>query len=265
MGARRNRLAELLLRSPLRLRSLKSTPLVGDWIHRLSHRLISSDDRVWAKVRYGPAKGIWLELNPRTGQDYALGRIEAPVQQALAEYLKPGMIFYDLGANIGLFSLLTSRFVGSSGQVFGFEPDPVTALRFRRNVEKNQASNVTVVEAGAGSVTGKFAFLCADGASPDRGVGRFVSGDEKYSGDSLQCYALDDFLLQYPAPHAIKCDVEGAEVAVIRGAEKLLTSFRPWLLIEVHSTVNEEEVRKLCSGLGYKTRNIDQNHLVAEP
>ena len=265
MDAARNRLAELMLRSPVRFGSLRGVPFVGKWIHKLSHRLLPADGLVWTQIRNGPAKGTWLELNPRTSRNYAEGEVERPVQGALAEYLKPGMVFYDLGANIGFFSLLASRLVEKTGMVFSFEPDPVAAIRLRRNVERNVASNVSVVEAGVGATTGEFAFLCADSTSPDRGLGSFAKGGEKCPDEALPCYALDDFVLEFPPPDAIKCDVEGAEGQVILGARNLLATRRPWILFEIHSAANGSEVKNFCRGLAYELRDVDGNHLLAEP
>jgi FkbM family methyltransferase len=265
MAAARNRLSELLLRSPVQLGSLRSVPMIGKWVQRLSHRLLPSDEKFWIRIRHGPAQGIWLELNPRTGHDYVQGRAEASVQQVLAEHLKPGMVFYDLGANIGLFSLLASRLVESNGRVFSFEPDHLTALRLRRNIEKNGLNNIVIVEAGVGSATRMAPFLSAASASPDRGVGRFATAGEQTSTEELQCYALDDFVAEFPRPCAIKCDVEGAEVEVIRGARNLFASFRPWIIFEIHSVANGEAVRDLCCNLGYKIRAIDENHVLAQP
>jgi predicted RNA methylase len=94
---------------------------------------------------------MWLELNPRTGQNYLNGKGELAVQQALAARIQPGEVFYDLGANIGLFSLMAARLVGASGEVYSFEPDPVNAARLRRNVAQNRLTNVTVVEHGVWS------------------------------------------------------------------------------------------------------------------
>ena len=265
MGASRNLLASLFLRTPVRLHSLQTMPVVGDWIHNLGHRLLPSDELIWTRVRRGPAKGMWLELNPRTGHDYASGRTEESVQIAIAKHLKPGMVFYDLGANIGFFSLLASRLVGKSGKVFSFEPDPVTAGRFRRNIERNQITNVTVIEAGVASLTDKFRFVPANSSSPDRGVGKFAVADEISPSESIQCYALDDFAQERPHPHAIKCDVEGMEVEVIRGARNLFSSRKPLIVFEIHSSANGEEVRNICRGLGYELQTVDANHLLALP
>ena len=166
----RNCVAQLLLRLPFQLASSRELPVAGKWIHRLNHRLPPSEEKVWSRVRPGPTKGIWLEVNPRTGHDYIQGLTEAATQRRVVEYLRPGMVFYDLGANIGLFSLLAARIVGPSGKLFSFEPDFEAARRVRRNVERNKFSNITVVEAGAWSSTGRANFVAAASFSPDRNL-----------------------------------------------------------------------------------------------
>src|SRR5215469_6233719 len=169
-------MGELMLRAPAPLRSLRDVPVLGGLIHRLSHRVLPKEELVWVQVEAGPAKGMWLELNPRTGQGYLRGDVEGAVQGALLERLRSGMTFYDLGANIGLFSLIAARMVGPSGWVVSFEPDPVAAARLRRNVERNGFSNVTVVEAGVWSSSGEQKFVTAGDGSPDRGVGQITTG-----------------------------------------------------------------------------------------
>jgi FkbM family methyltransferase len=265
LASARSRVAELLLNSPVRFRSLRNVPILGSWIHGLSYRVLPADEKVWARVRQGRAKGIWLELNPRTGQDYASGCAEPAVQEIMANYLGPGMVFYDLGANIGLFSLLAARLVTESGKVFSFEPDHQTAVRLRRNIEKNAFENVCVIEAGVGAVTARSVFLPADANSPDRGVGRFASPGEDTSGDLRECYALDDFVRDTRMPDGIKCDVEGAELEVFQGAQHILSSRRPWIIFEIHSAMNGNALRDLCRNLGYKLQNVDENHFLALP
>ena len=103
MGGARNWIAEIVLRSPTSLRSLRNAPVLGNVIHRLSYYLLSPDQKVWAQIEAGPARGIWLELNPRTGQDYLRGEVERAIQATLEQRLRSGDVLYDLGANIGLF------------------------------------------------------------------------------------------------------------------------------------------------------------------
>jgi hypothetical protein len=63
-------MGEVMLHTPAPFRSLRNVPILGDIIHGLSHRMLPADAKVWARVEAGPAQGIWLELNPRTGQSY---------------------------------------------------------------------------------------------------------------------------------------------------------------------------------------------------
>jgi len=265
MPGARKWMGELLLHSPAQLRSLRDVPVLGEIMHRLSYRLLPADEKVWAQIEAGPAKGIWMELNPRTSQSYVRGEGELAVQRVLAERIRPGTVFYDLGANIGLFSLLAARLVGAGGKVFSFEPDASVAARLRRNVARNGFENVTVVEAGIWSTSGDLNFIAADPVSPDHGLGRFATGDDGAAGTPTKCIALDDFIQTAPAPDAIKCDVEGAEVEVFRGAEKLLDANRPWIVCEFHSEANEQAVRAHLGRLGYWLESLDANHALALP
>ena len=255
----------LLLRTPASLRSIRNLPILGDFVHRLSHRVLPDDERVWAQIEAGPAKGLWFELNPRTGQNYLRGDAEPALQKILAEKLQGGMVFYDLGANIGLFSMLAARHVGQSGRVLSFEPDAEAASRLRRNVERNGFANVTVVQKGVWSSNGEKEFIAAGSTSPDHGTGTFLSGGDSRSATTVACVSLDDFVRTSPAPDAIKCDVEGAEAEVLCGASNLLATKRPWILCETHSEANDRACREILRGFGYHFQVVDGHHFLATP
>jgi len=256
-------MGQLLLRSPVPLRSLGGVPVLGKLVHGLSYRLLPAEEKIWARIEAGPAKGIWLRLNPRTGRDYIRGEAETKIQEVLAERVRPGMVFYDLGANIGLFTLLAARLVGSRGKVFSFEPDAETAARLRGNIERNGLGNVSVVDAGVWSSSGSMKFTPADPSSPDRGLGRFVVGEDDAGSMRMRCVSLDDFIESAPPPDMIKCDVEGAEVEAFRGAEKLLRTNRPQIVCETHSDANERMLGKILSESGYRIEKLDANHILA--
>jgi FkbM family methyltransferase len=263
MPGSRSWVGALLLRTPASLRLIRNVPILGDFVHRVSHRVLPDDERVWAQIEAGPAKGLWFELNPRTGQNYLRGDAESCVQEALGNRLRPGMVFYDLGANIGFFSLLGARLVGPCGKVFSFEPDAVVASRLRRNVGRNGFSNTAVVEAGVWSSSREMTFVAADSSSPDHGTGTFMQGAAEATGATIRCVALDDFVRNAPPPDAIKCDVEGAEVEALRGAEKLLEAYRPWILCEMHSERNARAWRELLRRFGYNFEVVDTLHILA--
>lgn len=256
MPGARKWLGTMLLHSPAPFGSLRNVPVLGKFIHGLTYRILPTSELVWVQVEVGPAQGLWLELNPRTGQASLRGKAETAVQKILVEQLRPAMVFYDLGANIGLFSLLAARLVGKTGKVYSFEPDAEAAGRLRRNV--------TIVEAGIWSVSGDVSFVPAGLSSPDHGTGRFVAGVDP-AGTPTRCVALDEFIQNAPLPDAIKCDVEGAEVETLRGAEKSLQARRPWILCEMHSEANDRAARELLREFGYTVESVDSNHILALP
>lgn len=264
LGRLRQWTGRLVLRLSTPLQRLRVVPVLGHALHFFSHHIISANQKVWMQVEAGPARGLWLELSPRTGRNYLRGEAEPAVQEVLAARLRPGMVFYDLGANIGLFSLLAARIVGPSGQVFSFEPDTEAAARLRRNIARNDFSNVTVVEAGVWSSSGSVKFVPADSSSPDHGTGRFIAEDYG-AGALVRCVALDDFIVSNPPPDAIKCDVEGAELEVFRGAEKVLRTSRPWILCEMHSETNDQSSRAFVGRVGYIFEPVDATHVLALP
>lgn len=258
-------ISNIVLRSSGSVRSLRNMPIVGELIHKISHRLLPASQKVWVRVEAGAAKGLWIELNPRTGQSYIQGDAEISIQKALFERLEPGMVFYDLGANIGLYTLIAARLVGGEGKVISFEPDRENAERLRRNVKRNHFLNVTIVEAGVWSSSGDFSFIAADAESPDRGVGTFVPYDNGLPGIPVRCVSLDDYTRSAPGPHVLKCDVEGAEIEVLLGAKHLLRRKRPLIICELHSENSRRVITQMLKSLEYTVEEIDENHVLFSP
>src|SRR3972149_5492657 len=71
------------------------------------------------------------------------------------QYLKPGMIALDLGANIGFYTMLARSLVGPEGEVFAFEPSPDNTNLIRASVKENSFENVVVVEDAVADMVGK--------------------------------------------------------------------------------------------------------------
>jgi FkbM family methyltransferase len=258
------RLARALLRYASPLRFLRRLPVLGNRLSWLGERIVPRDTRTWAQVENGPAAGIWLRLNPRTGLDVLRGAGEPEVQDALLRYLRPGMTFYDLGANIGFFSLLGARLVGEQGRVVAFEADPEVAARLREHVERNKFLGVTIAEKAVWSTASKVFFERVDPAtSPDRGLGHVAAAA---SADTIEIEAvtLDDFAGIWGAePDFIKCDVEGAEVEVFRGAKRLLSEKRPIILCEIHSEGDRCALLAEFASLRYSCESCGDRHLLA--
>jgi len=100
--------------------------------------------------------------------------------------------------------------------------------------------------------------------SPDRGLGHVVV---TAAGDTIQVNAvsLDKYVQTVPAPDFVKCDVEGAEVEVFRGARSLLTAKRPGILCEMHSEANRRQLLEMFASFGYACKSLDEHHVLALP
>ena len=265
MSSSYGRLAQLFLRYASPLAGLRRMPVVGPCLSWASRRFVPRDSLVWVEVRSGPAQGLWLHLNPRTGRTYFEGGGEPEVQTALKKYLRPGMTFYDIGANIGFFSLLAARIVGKDGRVIAFEADPEIAARLRVHVTRNNFPAISVEEKAVWLEAGTVFFARTDPEmSPDRGLGHVVASS---TVDTIQVSAvsLDEYVRTAPAPDFLKCDVEGTEVEVFRGAQRVLREKRPTILCEMHSDENRRVLLEEFSRCSYTCESIDEQHVLALP
>lgn len=247
----------LLLRCGALFAKLRRIPLLGPCLSWVGHRFVPRQALVWARVQNGPGKGIWLRLNPRTGRDYFAGEIEPEVQKALRETFREAMIFYDVGASIGFYSLLGARLAGATGQVYSFEADPEIAARLRENAGRNEAGNVKVVEMAAWSSNGQVTFARADVAlSPDRGLGHVA---EEPCGESVvvEAITLDRFAETHPLPQVIKLDVEGAEAEVLKGGANVFEKASPTLICEVHHQRACDDVTRWLTEREYGIRWLE--------
>jgi FkbM family methyltransferase len=261
-------LGRVFLRFAAPFTKLRRFPVIGPGLRWASAKLIPRDALTWVQVQRGPAQGIWLHLNPRTGRDYFNGDVEPEVQAVLRKYLRPGMTVYDIGANIGFFSLLAARLVGATGRVTAFEADPEISARLRENVARNQGASISVEEKAVWSSSSPVFFARADAEmSPDRGLGHVIDDEAQRSAPStirVEAVSVDEYVRKAGAPDFIKCDVEGAEVEVFRGAEKLLNERQPLILCEMHGEENRQTLIKVFANLGYRCEPCGKNHICAQ-
>ena len=139
--------------------------------------------------------------------------------EALARSMKPGDVFYDLGANIGHYAVCVGAFHNDKVQVHAFEPEPSNAARLRENAALNNLSRVTVHEAAVSNENGTARFFVSGGVgTPTHSL------VESHFGDAAGRHAIDvplvrppDYCAKHnlPAPTVIKIDVEGAEAEVV--------------------------------------------------
>ncbi len=269
MKAQDGRFGRAFLRFASPFANFRRVPIIGPWLRWASAKLIPRDSLTWIQVQHGPARGIWLRLNPRTGRDYFNGEVEPEVQTVLQTYLHAGMTFYDVGANIGFFSLLAARLVGVGGRVVAFEADPEMAARLREHAVRSVEAPISVEEKAVWFTAGPVFFARADTKlSPDRGVGHVVVGGATETSQGtirVETVVLDEYAARVCQPDFIKCDVEGAEVEVFRGARQLLVEKKPVILCEMHGEENRRVLLEEFTRLGYRCEPCGKNHVLATP
>lgn len=196
--------------------------------------------KVWVQVEHGLSEGLWMRLHLPEETFLWRGDHEPDVQTLLAKFLRPGSIAYDVGSYVGFFALGMARGGDREGRVFAFEPDPENAARIREHIAKNSfAAQIEVVEAAVWRAT-------ADRKVPYR-RGRQARSQGGVEADGLKpvlasgehilvpSISLDEFMARgNPAPQLMKIDVEGGEIAVLAGAERLLSVHKPLIICEVH-------------------------------
>jgi FkbM family methyltransferase len=151
----------------------------------------------------------------------ALGRYEPSVVEVLRTRLQEGMVVLDIGAHLGYHTLLSSRFVGRTGRVWAFEPDPNNRRLLRRNIDQNQMQErVAIVPMAVGSMRGVIALHRADF---DSGSSTIIGPGESPNAVQVEVTTLDDWAERngWPSVNLIKMDIEGAEPDALAGMSEL--------------------------------------------
>ncbi|MCC7207423.1 MAG: FkbM family methyltransferase [Anaerolineae bacterium] len=213
--------------------------------------------------RDGVAVGLHFDVGP--GNPVLLsGRVERPVQQALAEQLKPGQTVYDIGANVGFFTVLAAYLVGVMGMVYAFEPVPDNARTVRVNASLNGFQHIKVVEKAAADHAGRETLILAR----DAGGAMLESTNERPPDATreitVELIRIDDMVSAgtLRPPDFIKIDVEGAEMSVLRGMQQTMRDHRPVVLFEVDAEHAPDMERKyaecaeLLGGCGYDVERL---------
>jgi FkbM family methyltransferase len=131
------------------------------------------------------------------------------------ESLTAGMVVVDVGANVGYYTLIAARIVGSRGHVFAFEPDPRTLAALRTNVAVNGFRNVTTIDKAALDVD-RSCELYLDSSANRSSLYQSASLEHVTRREQVEATTVDNVLGEL-RPDVVKIDVEGAEPAVLRG------------------------------------------------
>jgi FkbM family methyltransferase len=193
---------------------------------------------------------------------FLLGTHDQEVQYALSRLLAPGMIAFDIGANVGFTALLAARRVAPSGRVICFEPLDGNADQIEHNARLNGFSFIETQRIALARGDGEAEFFLSE--APTWGRLAQAGPAPKQTGTiRVPVRSLDSLLASgtVPLPHLIKMDVEGAEAEVIAGARALLGAARPVMVVELHRTY--QPVVDSLVGLDYEVRPLTSTGEVA--
>lgn len=220
---------------------------------------IPSGTRVWLPVSSGPGKGLWLHLDSRFEIVYASGEYERRIEALLVSRLCPGSVFYDVGAHIGLFSLLAARIVGESGSVFAFEADPENVERIKEHASRNGLDHICIVPCAVWSSPGRLFFKrVATDSSHNQGA--VATDASMYNENTIEVEAvsLDAFVQEHRPPTLIKIDVEGGEANVLDGVKETFKSNAPLLICEIHNQRTCNDVTRWLNSNSYVFEWIEE-------
>lgn len=183
------------------------------------------------KLPSGIGRGLRMSIDFHEGQTRIfLGLYETELNPSLRRVCQPGLNCFDIGGNVGYDALVLAKLTG--GQVLSVECDQEMSRHLGANVALN-GEMATRIKVWSGMV----------GAT---------------SSHSESEITIDDLTDQFFTPDVVKVDIEGAEVAALKGATRLLSSSKPSWIIEVHSQALEEQCLEVLTAHGYVPEIVGQ-------
>jgi FkbM family methyltransferase len=177
----------------------------------------------------------------------------------IRNYLKENDIVYDVGANIGYFTLEFARAVGKNGKVHSFEPHPEIFKVLQRNIKRNHYNNVTMHNVACSDKNGEGELYFS---TENEGNHKIVKNINSNNSKVVSTVKLSDFVLK-EKPRLIKMDIEGAELLALKGVgNDILKIENIDFILEYHPyemsffEIEGEQVLDFFMSSGYKFRNL---------
>lgn len=177
-----------------------------------------------ARSDFAEVDGHKMYLGPKDSLGLSTAGVREPLEtQLVKKQIKEGDVVLDIGANLGYYTLIFARLVGSKGTVYSFEPEPYNFSLLKKNVDINGYKNVRLENAAISNKNGNTRLYLAKEHTGMHRIypSRWVSKNyAEVKMIRLDDYFKDDFLKNRIS--FIKIDVEGSELSVLQGMQSLL-------------------------------------------
>lgn len=182
-----------------------------------------------------------------------IGTFERHKQEVFAATILQGDVVYDLGAHVGLYSLLAASRGGFAGHVYAFEPVPRNLAYLYRHLSLNGVTNCSVIDAAVTSTSGMATF----DQSVHPAMGHLGAGGSDMI--NVRTVVLDELLASRTIrpPNVIKCDIEGAEYSALCGAATILSLHQPIVFLATHDPRAHERCCELLEQSDFDLYSLD--------
>jgi FkbM family methyltransferase len=181
-----------------------------------------------------------IYLNFKEGvmtREVLLGLYENQKINLFKRILKPNMTIIDVGAHRGYFSFISAKLIHDKGKIYAIEPDPENYSWLKKGLSVN---NYKIIEPIQLAFSNKSGFLKL--FKGDKSGHHSLTEDMGYGSTSIKVQRLDDFINENNIEKVdlIKIDVEGADIEVIEGAEKILNQENLKIIMDIHHIDREK-------------------------
>jgi len=196
---------------------------------------------------YAPGSYLGMTVTP--------GVYEIAETMLVKTAVAPGWLFLDVGAGVGYYTLLAAKL---GCQVIAFEPSRNHAI-ISHALRHNQLL-ATVMQAAVGDHNGEGSLRLNVANDGDN---RMTAGDAKWPAEPTRVLTIDSLGLAPTGPSFLKVDVQGSELAVLRGAAKFVARYHPTMLIEdspahLQMAGETQSLRKVLTALRYNWEVVGQ-------
>lgn len=205
---------------------------------------------------------IEIDTNETIGNSIYSTRIyDLALSETLWRLIEPGNFVLDVGANIGFITSLCSYKSGPQGKVWAFEPNPIVITRLTKNIGYNKHSNTTLYPFALSDSNKEGYLELPDTFSYNQGVAYVKNGTHSNNAIKIDLCRLDDMIDAGTIINVLKIDVEGHELTVLKGSEKLIQNKQITNIVYEDHDSYPSEIAEFLAAKGYTIYRIEKGWL----